>query len=101
MSEIIMSLGPVMFDLEGTTLSETDRELLQHPAAGGIILFSRNFSDVDQLTRLCHEIHSCRNPHLLIAVDHEGGRVQRFREGFSWIPPAAWFGEQYKKHPTR
>lgn len=96
-----MSLGPVMFDLEGTTLSGTDRELLQHPAAGGIILFSRNFSDVDQLTRLCHEIHSCRNPHLLIAVDHEGGRVQRFREGFSWIPPAAWFGEQYKKHPTR
>jgi beta-N-acetylhexosaminidase len=90
-----------MFDLEGTSLSPQERELLEHPAAGGIILFSRNFVDPGQLTELCHEIHACRTPGLLIAVDQEGGRVQRFKEGFSRLPPAAWYGEQYQKRPAR
>ncbi len=96
-----MSLGPVMIDLEGTDLSQEERELLEHPATGGVILFSRNYQSLDQLTRLCSEIHACRNPHLLISVDHEGGRVQRFKEGFTHLPPAAWYGEQYKKRADR
>ncbi|MEN8168179.1 MAG: beta-N-acetylhexosaminidase [Pseudomonadota bacterium] len=96
-----MSLGPVMFNLEGRSLSQDDRDLLQHPATGGIILFERNFESVEQLTRLCAEIHALRTPHLLIAVDHEGGRVQRFKQGFSRLPPAAWFGEQYEKRAVR
>ncbi|MEN8178902.1 MAG: beta-N-acetylhexosaminidase [Pseudomonadota bacterium] len=96
-----MSLGPVMIDLEGTTLSQEERELLKHPAAGGVILFSRNYENHDQLNRLCSEIHACRNPHLLISVDHEGGRVQRFKDGFTQLPPAAWYGEQYAKRSNR
>ncbi|MGD8931544.1 MAG: beta-N-acetylhexosaminidase [Chromatiales bacterium] len=96
-----MSLGPVMFDLEGTSLTPQERELIKHPAAGGIILFSRNFADIEQLSELCREIHAGRNPHLLIGVDQEGGRVQRFKEGFSPLPPAAWYGEQYEKHPLK
>jgi len=96
-----MSLGPVMFDLEGTSLTPQERDLLEHPAAGGIILFSRNFADAGQLSELCHEIHACRNPRLLIAVDQEGGRVQRFREGFTRLPPAVWYGEQYEKRPAK
>ncbi|MCU7916274.1 MAG: beta-N-acetylhexosaminidase [Candidatus Thiodiazotropha sp. (ex Gloverina cf. vestifex)] len=96
-----MSLGPVMLDLEGTTLSQEETALLQHPAVGGVILFSRNYTSHEQLSVLCQEIHEVRNPHLLIAVDHEGGRVQRFREGFTHLPPAAWYGEQYERQPNR
>jgi beta-N-acetylhexosaminidase len=90
-----------MFDLEGTSLTPQERELLEHPAAGGIILFSRNFVDPEQLSELCREIHACRAPRLLIAVDQEGGRVQRFREGFTRLPPAAWYGAQYDRRPAR
>jgi beta-N-acetylhexosaminidase len=96
-----MSLGPVMIDLQGTSLSPEERELLTHPATGGVILFSRNYADVDQLTGLCSEIRDCRNPRLLISVDQEGGRVQRFKQGFTELPPAAWYGEQYKMRPAK
>ncbi|MBN1380008.1 MAG: beta-N-acetylhexosaminidase [Gammaproteobacteria bacterium] len=88
-----MSLGPVMLDLQSTALTVQDRELLGHPQAGGIILFSRNFESISQLTELTRNIHALRDPHLIIAVDHEGGRIQRFREGFTAIPAMAVLGQ--------
>ncbi|WP_455380608.1 beta-N-acetylhexosaminidase [Acidihalobacter prosperus] len=96
-----MSLGPVMLDIEGTTLTSEEREKLLHPCAAGVILFTRNFTSVDQLNDLTSEIHALRDPHLLIAVDHEGGRVQRFREGFTHLPPAAAFGAVYDRDRRR
>jgi beta-N-acetylhexosaminidase len=93
-----MSLGPVMLDLEGETLTAEETKLLLHPAVGGVILFSRNFSSLEQLSELCRSIHEARSPHLLIAVDHEGGRVQRFRDGFTHLPPASWYGAQYRSN---
>jgi beta-N-acetylhexosaminidase len=90
-----------MLDLSGLEMNANERQMLNHPAVGGVILFSRNYESVDQLTCLCGEIHELRNPHLLIAVDHEGGRVQRFKAGFSELPPAAWYGEEYRKHPEQ
>ena len=85
-----------MLDLEGETLTAEESRLLRHSAVGGVILFSRNFSSRGQLTELCRSIHQVRSPPLLIAVDHEGGRVQRFRSEFTHLPPAAWYGEQYR-----
>jgi beta-N-acetylhexosaminidase len=79
-------LGPVMLDLEGTQLTEVDRRRLTHPLAGGVTLFSRNYASPEQLVGLTAEIHALRNPPLVIAVDHEGGRIQRFRDGFTAIP---------------
>jgi beta-N-acetylhexosaminidase len=96
-----MSLGPVMLDLEGEILKPEEINLLRQPAVGGVILFSRNFSSREQLTALCQAIHQLRSPQLLIAVDHEGGRVQRFREGFTHLPPAAWYGERYRVNKSQ
>ena len=90
-----MSLGPVMLDIEGLSLSPADRELLREPAVGGVILFARNFKSVEQVADLVAEIRALRRPPLLIAVDHEGGRVQRFREGFTVIPPMRRIGREY------
>ncbi len=81
--------GPVMIDLLGTELCAEDIARLQHPATGGVILFRRNYASVDQLYRLIARIHELRSPPLLIAVDQEGGRVQRFQEGFTRLPPPA------------
>ncbi len=86
-----------MLDLKGVELTADDRELLQHPAVGGLILFSRNYESPEQLDALTTAIHQLREPNLLIAVDQEGGRVQRFCDGFSRLPPAAWFGQLYQK----
>ena len=69
-----MSLGPVMLDIEGLTLSPADRDLLREPAVGGLILFARNYESVEQLADLVSEVRALRSPPLLVAVDHEGGR---------------------------
>lgn len=90
-----------MVDLLGTTLSQEEKEILQHPLVGGVILFSRNFECAAQVEALCQEIHALRSPHLLISVDHEGGRVQRFRQDFTRLPPVAAIGKQYHQHPQQ
>ena len=79
-------MGPIMLDVLGTSLTEEDKELLQHPKVGGLILFTRNYETPEQLFDLTKEIRKAANKEFLIAVDHEGGRVQRFRPGFSKIP---------------
>jgi beta-N-acetylhexosaminidase len=92
-----MSLGPVMLDIEGAGLTPADRSLLREPAVGGVILFGRNFESPKQVTGLVAELRSLRSPPLLIAVDHEGGRVQRFREGFTRIPAMRQIGHAYDR----
>jgi beta-N-acetylhexosaminidase len=84
--------GPVMLDVVGCELDAADVERLLHPSTGGVILFSRNFADCAQLGALTASIRALRAPTLLIAVDHEGGRVQRFRDGFTAIPPMRTLG---------
>ncbi len=96
-----MSLGPVMLDLDGLEISPEEKELLCHPLVGGIILFSRNYESVEQLRHLVGEIHLLRTPRLLIAVDHEGGRVQRFRDGFSRLPALGSLGRLYESNRAR
>ena len=94
-----MSLGPVMLDIDGLSLSPADRELLREPAVGGLILFSRNYESPQQLTELVDEVRALRSPPLIIAVDHEGGRVQRFRDGFTTMPPMRVIGRQFSTDP--
>ena len=95
------SLGLVMLDIEGKQLNEADRRRLCHPLTGGVILFSRNYDSPRQLEALTAEIHGLRRPPLLIAADHEGGRVQRFREGFTRLPPMRALGAIWDEHPLR
>ncbi len=92
-----MSLGSVMLDIEGVSLTPADRDLLREPAVGGVILFSRNYESPQQVTDLVAEIRVLRSPPLLVAVDHEGGRVQRFRDGFSAIPPMRVLGHMHDR----
>ncbi|TMG76736.1 MAG: beta-N-acetylhexosaminidase [Betaproteobacteria bacterium] len=91
-----MTLGPVMLDLAGPRLTAEERERLRHPSAGGVILFARNFESPRQLLALTTGIRALRRPELLIAADHEGGRVQRFQEGFTRIPPMRSLGERWE-----
>jgi beta-N-acetylhexosaminidase len=85
--------APVIIDIAGTTLTKTDRQRLKHPLTGGIILFARNWHDRAQLRALCSDIKKLRRD-LLICVDHEGGRVQRFKtDGFTHLPPMRALGE--------
>lgn len=91
-----MTLGPLMVDLEGTSIGETEKDLLRQPEVGGVILFTRNFESVEQITDLVEQIHNLKSPKILVAVDHEGGRVQRFHEGFSKIPAAAIYAKTAK-----
>lgn len=94
-----MNYGPLMIDVEGLTLNDDDKRRLMHPLVGGVILFSRNYKDPVQLTALTQEITQLRNPPLPITVDHEGGRVQRFREGFTRLPAMRVLGELFGKDP--
>ncbi|MGB3288084.1 MAG: beta-N-acetylhexosaminidase [Burkholderiaceae bacterium] len=90
--------GPVMVDVEGTALTAQERARLRDPLVGGVILFARNFDHREQLADLCRAIHDERDEPLLIAVDHEGGRVQRFRtDGFTAIPAMSVFGELWSQ----
>lgn len=89
-----------MIDIAGLTLSPGDKELLKHPAIGGVILFQRNYQSRDQLGELTRQIHAIRKPPLLIAVDQEGGRVQRFGAPLTILPPAARIGHRYDIDPA-
>jgi len=91
------SLGPVMLDVAGTELDADDIRRIRHPLTGGVILFARNYKDRAQLVALTEAIHAER-PGVLIAVDHEGGRVQRFRsDGFTRLPPMAALGRLWDR----
>jgi beta-N-acetylhexosaminidase len=94
-----LPLGPLMIDIAGTELTAEDRRRLVHPLTGGVILFSRNYFGPEQLVQLTAEIHGLRHPPLIIAVDQEGGRVQRFREGFTAIPPMRELGRAWDTGP--
>lgn len=96
-----MTLGPIMLDVVGTELTDDDVRRLQHPLVGGVILFARNYQSPVQLKALASAIHAVRQPPLLIAVDHEGGRVQRFKDGFTKIPAMREFGKIWDKNAKR
>ncbi len=96
-----MGNGPVMLDVLGKTLTAEDEARLRHPLVGGVILFARNYESPSQLAELTASIHALRTPPLLIAVDHEGGRVQRFREGFTRLPPMRELGKIWDDHSKR
>ena len=91
--------APLIIDVPGLSLSKLDRQRLKHPLVGGLILFARNWQDREQLTALCHAIKKVRSD-LLICVDHEGGRVQRFKtDGFTHVPPMRSLGEMWMQEP--
>lgn len=86
-----------MLDVAGVELSPEDRERIAHPRVGGVILFTRNYESSSQLKALVASIRALRDPPPLIAVDHEGGRVQRFREGFTAVPPMRNLGQLWDR----
>ncbi|MBC8027958.1 MAG: beta-N-acetylhexosaminidase [Steroidobacteraceae bacterium] len=90
-----MTLGPLMVDVAGLELTPEDRDVLRHPLVGSVILFTRNFATSDQLRQLVADIHAVRSPALVVGVDHEGGRVQRFRKEFSVLPPLRRIGHEF------
>ena len=91
--------GPLMIDIAGLELTDLDRERLRHPLVGGLIVFARNYASPEQLSSLCEAVHELRSPSLVIAIDHEGGRVQRCRDGFTRLPPMRKLGELWESAP--
>ncbi|WP_300450308.1 beta-N-acetylhexosaminidase [Accumulibacter sp.] len=94
-----LPLGPLMIDIAGSQLADFEKERLCHPLVGGLILFTRNYVSPEQLCRLTAEVHDLRYPPLPIAIDHEGGRVQRCREGFTRLPAMRRLGELWDREP--
>lgn len=94
-----MSAGSVMVDVQGLELTEQDKDILQHPLVGGLILFARNYESTQQVSALTRHIRDICDDNFLIAVDQEGGRVQRFREEFSALPPLKVLGDLYAQDP--
>ena len=97
MRKVRLPPGPAVIDVVGLALTDDDRKRLLHPATGGVILFSRNYETPEQLTALCEEIARLREPELPISVDHEGGRVQRFKAGFTLLPPMRQLGKLWDR----
>lgn len=95
------TLGPVLIGLPGTSLTAADREMLRHPAVGGVVVFTRNYQDRGQLLHLVAEIRAEREPRLLVCIDQEGGRVQRLRDGFTRLPPLRVLGRLYEEDPRK
>lgn len=91
--------GPLMIDVGGLELGPDDRRRLSHPLVGGLILFARNYASPEQLKALTAEVRALRHPELLIAIDHEGGRVQRCREGFTRLPAMRQLGQLWGRDP--
>jgi beta-N-acetylhexosaminidase len=87
------TIGPIMLDVEGLTLAPHEKEIINHPNTGAVILFSRNYESPEQVTELIANIRAARQGDLLIAVDQEGGRVQRFQSGFTRLPPASCYAQ--------
>lgn len=94
-----LPLGPLMIDIAGLQLSDLEQERLCHPLVGGLILFARNYASPQQLEQLTAAVHALRSPALPIAIDHEGGRVQRCRDGFTRLPAMRRLGEQWDRDP--
>ena len=95
-----LPLGPLMVDVAGLTLSESERKQLLLPTVGAVILFTRNYESKSQVSELINEIKCLRSPSLLIAVDQEGGRVQRFRNGFFPLPAMQFLGHCFHENPS-
>ncbi|MFT5139533.1 MAG: beta-N-acetylhexosaminidase [Lysobacterales bacterium] len=93
--------GRILIGLEGSGITDSEKEVLRHEATGGVVLFTRNYIDRQQLKDLCKEIRETAAKPMLITVDHEGGRVQRFREGFTRLPALAVLGRVFKEYPER
>ncbi|MCX7102700.1 MAG: beta-N-acetylhexosaminidase, partial [Methylobacter sp.] len=88
-----LPIGPIMLDVAGLTLAPEEMEKLNHPNTGAVILFSRNYQDPEQVNQLINSLRAARNGKLLIAVDQEGGRVQRFQQGYTRLPPASHYAQ--------
>lgn len=87
-------IGPVMLDVAGLTLTAQEKEMIDHPNTGAVIFFARNYESPEQISQLVSEIRAARRGKILIAVDQEGGRVQRFRDGFTRLPPACRYADK-------